>query len=412
MDGTSVNAFDIVIVGGGMVGATLASLLHRANPQWSMALVERIEFPKPNDKPRQPSFDDRSTAIAHGSVELLKYAGIWSAIRPQATAIETVHVSDRGHFGGALLGCQDFQVDALGYVVANAALGTAVLEHLRDQTPIRLYAPDEVSQIVFNADAAELQLASQERLQARLVVIADGAQSHLCQRLGIEFRVDDYHQQVVIANVETESPHGGIAYERFTDQGPLALLPLDGEKGRRSALVWTQPEDQAEALLQASDEQFLKQLQDRFGYRLGRFISVGKRDHYGLQLSVASEQVRRRVVVMGNAAHFLHPVAGQGFNLALRDCAALADTLRDERYRQDPGDLAGLQAYLNRQQTDQAATITFSDQLTRLFSTSRLPQAVLRAAGFIGLECVTPAKALLGRQTMGQLTRQINWHHR
>ncbi len=186
----------------------------------------------------------------------------------------------------------------------------------------------------------------------------------------------------------------------------MALLPL-GESldGQSSALVWTQPAADAEDILALSDDQFLQQLQQRFGHRLGRFVSVGKRDSYPLSLSVAKEQIRSSIVVMGNAAHFLHPVAGQGFNLALRDCAALATSLMEKRDL-PLGALPRLNRYMELQRLDQQATIHFSDQLTKLFSTASLPQAALRALGFVGLECVPPAKHWFTRQTMGAGGRQ------
>ncbi|MEC8427400.1 MAG: FAD-dependent monooxygenase, partial [Pseudomonadota bacterium] len=202
-------------------------------------------------------------------------------------------------------------------------------------------------------------------------------------------------------------PHCGVAYERFTDQGPMALLPLAGTDGQQSALVWTQPTAQANAVLSLSDSDFLQVLQQRFGFRLGHMIGVGKRDSYPLQLMVAKEQVRSGIAVMGNAAHFLHPVAGQGFNLALRDCAALADTLaRAQRQGQHLGALSVLQGYEQAQLLDQQATIQFSDKLTKLFSSSALPAAALRALGFLGLEGLPPAKQLLAAQTMGQAGRR------
>ena len=187
----------------------------------------------------------------------------------------------------------------------------------------------------------------------------------------------------------------------------MAMLPLGGSvQGRSCALVWTQPSDQAETVLALSDEEFLSRLQQRFGFRLGPLISVGKRDSYPLTLSIAKEQIRSSVVVMGNAAHFLHPVAGQGFNLAVRDCAALAATLAQAGDR-PLGSLSLLQAYWSQQALDQQATIHFSDQLTKLFTSSKLPQAALRGLGFVGLECLPPAKQWLTLQTMGKANRQV-----
>lgn len=251
----------------------------------------------------------------------------------------------------------------------------------------------------------------EQTIHTQLVIIADGADSPLRASLGIDVDIEKYHQTAIIANVALSNPHDGVAYERFTDEGPMALLPLGGKDGCESALVWTQPEDQADAILALDDEAFMEQLQQRFGFRLGHFKSVGKRDAYPLQLMLAKEQVRSSLVVMGNAAHFLHPVAGQGFNLALRDCAALTTVLAKARRAQQPlGALKVLQQYEQQQQLDQQATIQFSDKLTRLFSTAALPSAGLRALGFLGLETLPGAKQLLASQTMGQTSRRPVFH--
>ncbi len=413
---------DIAIIGGGMVGAAQAALLAAANPHWRIALIETFPMPVSspsgnlNEKPQpvfQPSFDDRSTAIAHGSVLLLKQLGVWELLQQHATPIDQVHVSDKGHLGGALIDSDQVGVEALGYVVPNAWIGRVLMSHVQQLANVDILAPATVSCLRPQARGAILEIVKDSEsfeLKTQLAIIADGAQSPLRAALGIENRVEDYRQTAIIANIELAQPHQSIAYERFTDQGPMALLPLGGSKqGRSSALVWTQPVAQADQILSLSDDDFLQQLQQRFGFRLGRFVGVGRRDSYPLSLSVAEEQIRSSIVVMGNAAHFLHPVAGQGFNLALRDCAALTDVLRAEAASESSalGALTTLNRYMDRQRLDQQATIQFSDQLTKLFSTSALPQAALRALGFIGLECLPPAKQWLAQQTMGDAGRRV-----
>ncbi|MGH1374194.1 MAG: 2-octaprenyl-6-methoxyphenyl hydroxylase [Cellvibrionaceae bacterium] len=399
---------DIAIIGGGMVGAAQAALLAQANPQWRITLIET--FPMPEGKPSfQPSFDDRATAIAHGSVILLQQLGIWPQLQQHGTPIDQVHVSDKGHFGGALIDRHEQNVDALGYVVPNGWIGRVLIAHLHQLANVDIVAPATVEQLQPQVGGARLQLRRGDStviLTAQLAIIADGAQSPLRQSLGIDCQQQSYQQTAIIANIGLEKSHQGVAYERFTDQGPMALLPLgESLQGQASALVWTQPSAEAERILALSDEHFLHLLQQRFGHRLGRFVSVGKRDSYPLSLSVAKEQIRSSVVVMGNAAHFLHPVAGQGFNLALRDCAALATSLM-EKSDAPLGALSRLNRYMELQRLDQQATINFSDQLTKLFSTASLPQAALRALGFVGLECVPPVKHWFTRQTMGAGGRQ------
>ncbi|WP_237457472.1 2-octaprenyl-6-methoxyphenyl hydroxylase [Pseudomaricurvus sp. HS19] len=397
---------DIVIIGGGMVGASLAVLLAVALPQRRIALVESFPMPAAGEPVYQPSYDDRSTAIAQGSVYLLQQAGVWPQLQRYATVIEQVHVSDRGHIGGTLIDRREVGAEALGYVIPNAWIGRVLLSHLQQCANIELIAPASVTRLRPVAGGAELLVAPRDgepyTLTTALAVIADGADSPLRQALGIECRVQEYDQTAIIANVGLDRSHHHVAYERFTDEGPMALLPLAGDSDCRSAaLVWTQPAAQADEILSLPDEQFLARLQDRFGHRLGRFVSVGKRDAYPLALMLAAEQVRSSIVVLGNAAHFMHPVAGQGFNLALRDAAVLVETLMQAAADESPGSLKLLQRYLQRQQHDQDTTVFVSDQLSKWFSSNRLPPAALRGLGLLGLELLPPAKDWFTRQTMG-----------
>jgi 2-octaprenyl-6-methoxyphenol hydroxylase len=234
--------------------------------------------------------------------------------------------------------------------------------------------------------------SSQEELNVRtdLIIIADGADSTTAHKLGINSRRSAYGQTAIIANIQLNQRHQGVAYERFTDQGPMALLPLPDYKGQyRSALVWAQPEETASQLVEATDEDFLRSLQQRFGHRLGTFKQVGRRTAYNLELTLASEQVRRNVVVMGNAAHSLHPVAGQGFNLSLRDAAALADKLSEARIQQKSiGSLETLECYYQQQRIDQRNTLVFSDSLTKFFAGPSNVAAMGRNSGLLVLDLV------------------------
>ncbi len=402
---------DIAIVGGGMVGATLALLLAAQRRQWRISLIEAAAFAAPDQPHYQPSFDARATALAAGSVELLAELQLWPALARHAGPIRQVHVSDRGHPGGSLIDAAEYGLDALGYVVPNSWLGSVLLQRLRQQPNIRCIAPAKVDALSVTAAGAELTVSSADKreiLQAQVAVIADGAHSPLRAAIGIDAEVSDYRQSAIIANVATEQAHRGIAYERFTARGPLALLPLgQGGDGHCSALVWTHATARAEAVAALDDDEFLRQLQAAFGFRLGRFTRVGRRQAYPLQLIVAGEQVRSAVAVMGNAAHFLHPVAGQGFNLALRDCAALAETLAlAARRGQRLGELAVLQQYQRLQALDQQLTVGFSDTVTRLFSNASLPAVLLRNLGFLALDALPLAKTWFGRQTMGSAGRR------
>ncbi len=398
--------FNITIIGGGMVGMSLALLLSRRNSDWKIALLDAQEFPDDAmDKLFQPSFDARSTAIAHGSMEIFQSLAIWDKLNQQATAIKKIHVSDAGHLMGGLINAEDYGVDAVGYVIPNQWIGRVLASALTAEKNVTLFSSATVEKVLPKISGAELQLAENskqvDKITTDLVVMADGGKSPLAQQLGIDFTVESYQQTAIIANLAFTETHQHIAYERFTELGPIALLPLGkNASAQEAALVLTLPKEQANELLNSSDDVFLAHVQKRFGRRLGRFIRVGERKAFPLQLITAKEQVRSHLVLIGNAAHFLHPVAGQGFNLSLRDCLRLTQHLA--KSKKPLGDLSVLQDYLQDQQRDQNTTILFSDQLVKLFSSSRLPVIALRHLGFIGLESIPAAKKLLVDQTMGK----------
>ena len=388
------------IVGGGMVGASLALALQGCARQndWSIRLVEAQP---PVEGGWQPSYDNRSTALSHGSRRLFERLGVWTELARRAEPIRQIHVSDRGHPGSARINAADEGVPALGYIVENAWLGEVLLGAL-DRQAIEWLAPARVSQARPRPGGYALDVQTPDgpqQLASDLLVIADGGRSGLLDQLGIRRKVNPYQQVAVIANITSADGHAGVAYERFTDSGPLALLPLSGQ---RSALVWSLPVDVAEAVAALPDADFLQRLQAAFGFRMGALTKVGERASYPLNLIEAEEQVRPHLVVLGNAAHSLHPIAGQGFNLSLRDAMALADRLQQAgREQRDPGSLAVLQGYLDGQFADQAATVAFSHYLTRLFS-NRNPALVSgRNAGLLALDLLPPLKSLFARQGMG-----------
>ena len=358
-----------------MVGASLA--LHLGAllpPRVSILLVEGIKLPAPvagHEPAYHPAFDARSTALSYSSRVIYEQIGVWESLSQYACAIHSIHVSSRGRFGSALLHAADHDWPALGYVVENSWLGNTLLQQLYLRNRVEVRSPVKVLKVAPEGTGVALQLeGEQAAVHAQLLVVADGAGSNLREQLGVAVAEKSYRQHALVANIASTAPHAGCAYERFTDEGPLALLPLVASSGgeHRSSLVWTLPPDRARQLRACTDEEFLAQLQSRFGYRLGRLLQVGARHEYPLSLVQASEQVRQGIVVMGNAAHALHPVAGQGFNLALRDVAALGNVLRDGITQGlPPGDLALLQRYQHQQHSDQQRTIRFSDRVPALF---------------------------------------------
>jgi len=413
----STQQYDIAIIGGGMVGSALASLLAASGAGWRIVLIDNRPLEPEASAHYRSEYDNRSTALSAGSADMLQKLGLWPRIAKHATAIEQVHVSDRGHLGGARIHAREQQRAALGYVLENAWLAPCLREAAQQAPGVTTLAPASVARLIPGADCTTLELEGQGvpgPVQARLAVLADGGHSPLREQLGIGVDTTDYRQSAIIANVSFERPHGGCAYERFTEEGPMALLPLDeGPTGRRSALVWTLPPERAAHLMAASEAECLAELQQRFGWRLGRFQRLGERHCWPLTLVQAREQLRSRLVLVGNSAHYLHPVAGQGLNLSLRDVASLAAVLRraSEQGR-DPGALDVLQSYLAQRETDQAFTVQLSDRLVRLFSNRRLPLMALRHLGFVGLDWLPGLKDLFAAQTMGTATAPAPWEPR
>ncbi|WP_114416769.1 2-octaprenyl-6-methoxyphenyl hydroxylase [Marinospirillum perlucidum] len=406
---------DIAIVGGGLVGASLALALQPLARARGLKITLLESQPPQADsstkKTWQPSFDARSSALSWGTRLIYEQLGLWDKLSSHAYPIEHIHVSDRGYWGSTQLDHREQGVDALGYVVPNAWLGETLWWGLQQagENNTQVLAPAEIDQLSFpHPDQTELRgrLGDQELLvKSRLVVLADGGRSGLKQQLGIADTHYDYEQTALVANLRLSKPHQGWAYERFSEEGPMALLPLDGDQ---MALVWTRQGEEALMLADLPEEEFLARLQDSFGKRAGRFLQVGERFAYPLKKIRAKEQVRRNLVILGNAAHYLHPVAGQGYNLAIRGVTSLAADLEaaarqaeQEGKNFHPGDLAVLTAWQQRRLPDQDAVVGFSHSLIEIFARKQPLLGHARAAGLIGLNLFSPARRWLAKKAMG-----------
>lgn len=384
------NAFDVLIVGGGMVGASLAIALQ--NSALKIGLIEA----QPLQTNSQPSFDDRGIALSYGSQRIFQSMQLWPAIAAHATAIKHIHVSDRGRFGVTRLSAEKEKVPALGQVLTARNLGQTLNQQLQQLGNVELLCPAQVMALTQQPDHVAITLGDGQQLQSRLLVAADGRESTIRHLLGLDAWQQHYEQTAVTANISTDKPHQGWAYERFTDSGPMALLPMSDN---RSSLVWTVRSGEEQALLAASEDEFLAQLQQRFGYRAGRFIRVGQRHSHPLTLMQADMPVQHRIVFIGNAAHSLHPIAGQGFNLGLRDVAVLADLLHDQT--EDCGAMSLLHGYQSWRQADQDQVVKATDKLVRFFSNDISVLGHLRGAGLALLDNLPAAKSWLAQRSMG-----------
>jgi len=392
--------FDVLIVGGGMVGASMACTL--GNQNLSVGVIEA--FPLRSNS--QPSYDARSIALAYGSRRILDSLGIWDLLKNDVTPIKKIHISDQGHFGITRLDNQQEGVEALGYVVENRIIGSALNEKLKQFDNIELVCPAKLINLSIDEDIATVvveQEANKEKKQrtltSKLVIAADGGNSAVRKQLDIDAHHWKYGQSAVISTVSPRKPHNNIAYERFTSSGPVALLPLSEN---RCSLVLTVRDENKEEILALNDEAFLSHLEQRFGFRMGGFHKTAKRIAYPLSMMRAKEHVKKRVVFIGNAAHTVHPIAGQGFNLGLRDVSQLAETLIvNHRSGIDIGALDVLKQYEKRRKPDQLKVAAITDTLARVFSNEFAPLAHMRSSGLFLTDIMPPIKHQVARQAMG-----------
>ena len=392
---SATSNYDAIIIGGGMVGASLAAALS-AQTGKRIAVVEAVAF----ESAVQPSFDDRVVALSYGARKIFEAMNVWPQLEQLVQPIHTIHVSDRGHFGACRLHHSEENVEALGYVAENRVLGQVLMERVRNSPHIEWFCPAQLEDLQQDEQGVDVTIRagnSQKKLRTKLLVAADGAMSRARELAGLKLQRSDYGQSAIIANVETEYAHHNVAFERFTDTGPIAFLPMTQ---KRCSVVWTVRSDEADAIMQLNDADFITQLQQRFGFRLGHILRNGKRHVYPLAYVAAEQLTKGRVAIIGNAAHALHPVSGQGYNLALRDVAAMAELISQH---DDAGHPLLLAEYHAKRFQDMQRVYRFTDTLVQLFSNRLTPLAHLRAAGLVLLDMLPPMRHVLAKQSMGLL---------
>lgn len=394
--------YDVIIVGGGMAGASLACAL--AGSGLRMAIIEAVPWQSDD----QPSYDVRTISLSHGSRLIYETLGIWSRIDSKAVCpIHQIHVSDRGHPGMAHLDRSDAGVEALGYVIENRALGAALMTQLETAENVDIISPATVIDAEISDDLAMLSCATDKKviaIEGKLVVLADGGRSGLREKLGFQSSTDDYQQTAIVCNVTPGKDHQHCAYERFTPTGPLAMLPMNEN---RCWCVWAVAEDEVEELTTITDDQFLQRLQRQFGDRLGRFSRAGKRYVYPLTRSRVAAHTGNRVALVGNAAHTVHPVAAQGFNLGLRDVAWLAEVLAQVHdQQQDAGSSEILQQFEDFRSKDTQRVTAFTHGMIRIFTSRIAPVITGRNLALLATDIFPEMKQALLKRTMGLTGRQ------
>ncbi len=396
----------VIIVGGGMVGLSLALMLAKSNI--AVKLLEAVKYPNYDDEnvaPYHSSFDARNTALSRRSVQIYQKLGLWQALQQHATPILQVHITEQGSFGKARLVAEQEKVESFGQVIENAWLGRVLLTQVRQQPLIELIDGVQVTALTQDTDHVQIEAMRNgeyiHSLKSKLVIAADGRDSFCRQAIGVGVDEHDYDQVAIVTTVQTSKPHQQVGFERFSALGPLALLPLPGEY--RRSVVWpVKKGTEAEWLGEENDQHFLDALQETYGDRAGKFEKTGKRFSYPLSQVLAHKQAVGRVVLMGNAAHTIHPVAGQGFNLCLRDADVLVRYLLEQLVKSDDiGHPDNLLAYEQARLTDQQRVIKFCDSVVRGFSNQNPILKLLRNTGLIAFDVIPGVKPLVANYAMG-----------
>ena len=416
-DNARLTAQQVLIVGGGHVGLSFALLL--AHHGIASTLLEKNSYPEigpEDDRSRSHYLDSRNTALSRRTVQIYQEIGLWSELQSHACRIDAVQISEQGSFGRAQLNKKDEKVESFGQVMENAWLGRKLLLAVQDESLITIIDNAEVTTINQQADGVMLNFnyygssEDEQQLQASVLVACDGRDSNVRRLLNIGTTTYDYQQTAIVGVVETDKPHEHIAIERFSPAGPLAVLPLtdpdgdgndDYQTGYRRSVVWVCPTGEEQQYL-ADDAHFLATLQQAFGSRAGTFIAAGRRGAYPLTRVLAKSQVDGRCVIMGNAAHTLHPVAGQGFNLCMRDAHVLAQMMSAQVMKgADIGDVSLLKRYEKSRLSDQKRVIRFCDAVVHGFTHPNPAIKLARNVALVAFDKLPNIKPLVATYAMG-----------
>jgi 2-octaprenyl-6-methoxyphenol hydroxylase len=387
--------FDIAIVGGGLVGSSLAAAL--ASSSYRIALIDSQPLAEINFKADQ--LDGRSIALALSSKKMFSALGMWNRLQEHATAIKKIHISDQGRFGATRLDSARYEIESFGYLVPAEHLIHTLNEQVDSLDHVTRIQPYKVSAIENYSDHVVLKQDDGDEIQASLLIAADGANSFIRKALGIEVEEKQYQQSAIVGSLECEQAHNNTAYERFTEEGPLALLPREGN---RCGFIWMNPTESAEINLALDDQAFIDKLQTAFGFRLGHIKAISKRFSYPLALLMSEQRVQQRVVLIGNAAQTLHPIAGQGLNLALRDIAKLVEMIEmlGENYLNSIDEQ--LIEYENKRQPDIEKTVRFTDRLNFLFNADYPVLKQSRGLGLAMLGAIPVLEQRIVKQNLGE----------
>ncbi len=393
MNKDNTTSTDVMIIGGGLAGLTMAVAL--GTHGITTTIIERQN----PEHYRKQAFDGRVSAIAHASKQLLRAIGVWEKMEPQAGPINDIRIVDQDSPLWLHYDHRDVGPDAMGYILENRHIRGALLDRIAALETVVLLAPETITEL--DIERAQLSTESGRELSAGLVIVADGKRSATRDILGIKPITWDYKQTAIVCTVEHEQPHDGLAVERFLPSGPFAILPM--QNPHHSSLVWTEKRDEAAHYSDANDQAFISAIEERFGNFLGGLSLVGERFSYPLTLSFTTRYYQERAVLIGDAAHGIHPIAGQGFNLSMRDIATLTElVVEHKRLGLDVGSAQLLQTYERKRKRDNYSMIAVTDVLNRLFSNNAMPLALSRRLGLRAVENLPDVKQFFMKHAMGK----------